>query len=157
MTSECPGLSCFISTRILREINILTIFTECHSGCCPCGQGRQKGSTRKCWRGKYLQDCSKPPTCALCTLPLQWCEYVSVDTLHCTCTPLKAPPLPLPVSYFQFPFEIETSYMHDGNGINCDIESLLIPFLYSISTLNLLLIGLLELGALDYCTVKISG
>ena len=40
--------------------------------------------------------------------------------------------------------------MHDEDGINCDIESLLIPFLYSISTLNLLLTGLLELGALDY-------
>ena len=39
--------------------------------------------------------------------------------------------------------------MHGGDGINCDIESLLIPSLYSISTLNLLLFRLLELGALD--------
>lgn len=89
----------------------LTIFTECHTSRRPSGQGRQKRSPRKCWRGKYLQDRSNPPTCALCPLPLQWCEYVSVDTLHCTCSPAKALPLPLPVFcllyiLYQYPFFI---------------------------------------------------
>lgn len=90
---------------------VLTIFTECHTSHRPSGQGRQKRSPRKCWRGKYLQDRSIPPTCALCPLALQWCEYVSVDTLHCTCSPTKAPPRSLPVScllysLYQNPFFI---------------------------------------------------